>query len=279
LAAFTQDDMSVLTGSFAFDQARAVLWLARLYAGLVVIFMFLPVTVLVVFSFQGGTLPTPPFNGPSLRWFEQVLTSRPILSGLGNSLLVGVLAASFATALGFMAAYGVARHARQWRNVIELFMLVPASISYLIIAMGLLVFYGHIGLRPSLLAVTIGHIVITLPIAFSLIASQFDEGLVRAENAAMDLGAVEWKAILLVTVPMLKWPLITAFCIAFSLSWDEFIIAFMLSRFAVTLPVEIWTSLRSGLNPFINAAGTLVFFISLFIFLALVLSNLHRRVT
>jgi spermidine/putrescine transport system permease protein len=246
------------------------------YIALTVLFLFMPILVLVAFSFHAGSVPVPPFTGPSLRWFEKVLASRAMMDGLVNSLLVGLVAAALSTALGFLAAYGVARHANRWRNAIELAMLIPASISYLVVGMGLMVFFAKIGLRPSLTAITLGHVVITLPIAFSLIASQLDDSLLRAENAAKDLGASEWQAATRVTLPMIWAPILTAFCICFSLSWDEFIIAFMLSRFDVTLPVEIWTSLRSGLNPFINAAGTLVFLVSLVLFAALVLTTLFR---
>lgn len=249
---------------------------ARGYILLLLGFMFLPAAVLVVFAFQSGNLPIPPFNGPSLRWFLRVAGSSPMMAALANSLLVGAAATVTATGLGFCCAYAVARHAGRLRILIDMIMLVPASISYLVVGMGLQTFFHRIGLPPSLLAVGIGHAVVTLPIAFSVISSQMDPALARVEMAAQDLGAAEWQSILLVTLPMLKAPLATAFFLAFSLSWDEFIIAFMLSRFDVTMPVEIWTSMRSGLNPFINAAGTLVFGISLIAFLALTAVNLRR---
>ena len=251
--------------------------IAFAYLSVIVLFIFLPVVLLVAFSFQSGSLPVPPFNGPSVKWYAQVLSNRAMVGGLVNSIIVGGCSALAATLLGFLAAYGVARHARQWRAGIELAMLVPASISYLVIGMGLMIFLRWIGIPPSLLAIGISHTVITLPIAFSLILSQTGQAQVRAELAAQDLGASEWKAIALITMPMLAGPIATAFFVSFSLSWDEFIMAFMLSRFEVTLPVEIWSSLRSGLNPFINAAGTVVFLLSLLVFLAMTLSIKRRQ--
>ena len=257
---------------FVRDPSRLLAGVAYGYLALSVAFIFLPVAILVLFSFQGGSLPMPPFDGPSLAWYGRAFADEDMMAALGRSILVGTGAAATATVLGFLGAYGVARHAMPFKPAIELFMLVPASISYLIVGMGLLVFLNAIGVRPSLAAVAIGHAVITLPIAFSLILSQMDDHQVRAELAAQDLGAPEWKAVLLVTVPMLWAPIVAAFCIAFSLSWDEFIIAFLLSRFDVTLPVSIWTSLRSGLNPTINAMGTIMFILSLAVFVTLLLS-------
>lgn len=250
---------------------RAASFFARLYVLLILAFIFLPVAVLVVFSFQSGRLPIPPFNGPDLKWYIQVLSDRAILSALGASLLVGFGAALAAVTLGFLAAYGVSRYELPGRAVLEVTMLVPASVSYLIVGLGLVTFLSNIGIRPSLFAVGIGHAVITLPIAFSLLLSQMDPAHVRAEMAARDLGASDVSALVRITLPLMAAPLLAAFAISFSLSWDEFIIAFLLTRFEVTLPVEIWTSLRSGLNPFINAAGTLIFIISLSVFLATML--------
>ena len=255
---------------------RAARLVARLYIALVLGFIFLPVAVLVLYSFQSGRLPFPPFNGPDLRWYAQVLSNRAILSALGASLLVGLGAAAGASALGFLAAYGVSRHRPRGSAAIEVAMLVPASVSYLIVGLGLVSFLGTIGIRPSLLAVGIGHTVITLPIAFSIILAQMDPAHVRAEAAARDLGASDLAALMRITLPLMAPPLLAAFAICFSLSWDEFIIAFLLTRFEVTLPVEIWTSLRSGLNPFINAAGTLIFLVSLTAFLVLTV-GLRRR--
>ena len=214
----------------------------------------------------------PPFDGPSLAWYAKALANGAMTAALWHSVLVGAATAALATVLGFLAAYGVARYAIPFKPAIELLMLLPAAISYLIVGMGLLVFFKMVGIRPSLATIVLGHTVITLPIAFSLVLSQMDGHQLRAERAAQDLGAPEWKAVLLVTVPMLWIPVLAAFCICFSLSWDEFIVAFLLSRFEVTLPVEIWTSLRSGLNPTIKAIGTIVFLFSLSGFVVLTIS-------
>ena len=114
----------------------------------------------------------------------------------------------------------------------------------------------------SLLTIGIGHVVINLPLCFAIIYSQMGEHQANVERAARDLGAREWQVLLLVTVPML-WPaLFASFFLAVTFSWDEFIIAFMVSRFEVTLPVEIWSMLSSGLNPKTNAVGSFVFLIS-----------------
>lgn len=241
-------------------------------------FIFLPVVVLVQFSFQDGILPVPPFKGFSLRWYERVFENRRIVEALQNSVLVAVLSSLVATALGFLAAYGLARTRPRFAPVVRFALMAPITVSYLIIGMGLLITFTMFGIGKSLIAVGVGHVVINLPLAFAILYSQMGEHQAEVERAAYDLGANDLKALVLVTVPML-WPaLLAAFVITATLSWDEFIIAFLLSRFDVTLPVIIWSMLRSGLSPELNAAGTLVFAtsVALVIVVALAVLRGHR---
>jgi spermidine/putrescine transport system permease protein len=142
-------------------------------------------------------------------------------------------------------------------------------VSYLIIGMGLLIMFNALGVAKSLLAAGIGHVVINLPLCFAIIYSQMGDHQLNAERAARDLGARSWQVLALVLVPML-WPaLFASFFLAMTFSWDEFVIAFLLTRFETTLPVEIWSLLRSGLNPKTNAVGSLVFGVSIVLVLIL----------
>jgi spermidine/putrescine transport system permease protein len=252
--------------------------IAAAYLLLALGFVFLPVVMLVLYSFQDGLLPVPPFKGVSLRWYEAFLANDRLLHAMGNSGLVAILSSGLATALGFLAAYGMARRQRRANLWLQLLLMAPIAVSYLIIAMGLLIVFNWLGIQRSLLAVGIGHVVINLPLCFAIVYSQLGEHQANIERAAYDLGASDLKAVLLVTVPML-WPaLLAAFLIAATLSWDEFVIAFLLSRFEVTMPVVIWSMLRSGLNPALNAAGTVVFAISvLFVILVEILQAKGRK--
>ncbi len=111
--------------------------------------------VLVLFSFQDSTLPVPPFTGPSLRWYREVLGDERLLGGLGHSLLVGVLSSLLATLLGFLAAYGLARHRLPAGRTLQGLLLAPLTVSYLIIGLGLLTTFNALAIPKSLLAV--GH--------------------------------------------------------------------------------------------------------------------------
>ena len=229
------------------------------YAGLIYGFIFLPVAVLVLFSFQDGRLPVPPFNGFSLQWYEAVFADRKLMAALANSFLVAIVSSVIACLLGFLAAYALARYKLPGSALQRGLLIAPMTVSYLIIALGLLTVLNTFGIGLSLWTVGIGHVVINLPLCFAIIYSSMGDHHINIERAARDLGANDFKVMALVTAPMLMPSILAAFFLSVTFSWDEFIIAFLLSRFDVTLPVEIWSLLRSGLNPTTYAIGSLVF--------------------
>jgi spermidine/putrescine transport system permease protein len=250
---------------------------STIYAALLYGFIFLPVAVLVLFSFQGTLFPIPPFNGPSLRWYDAVLSDARLTSGLFNSILVAVVTSAIATLLGFLSAWGFARFHLPASAMLRGFITLPLTVSYLIIGMGLLIFFNWIGLPKSLIAAGIGHVVINLPLCFAIIYSQMGEHQANIERAARDLGAGEGQVLLLITAPML-WPaLFASFFLSMTFSWDEFVIAFLLTRFDTTLPVEIWNLLRAGLNPKTNAVGALVFGVSIVLAIIFELVAFRKR--
>ena len=220
--------------------------LATSYAFAIYGFIFLPVLVLVLFSFQESRVPIPPFNGPSLKWYRAFLEDGRVMEALYNSIAVALVSSAIAVMLGFLAAYALARHQFKFSGLMQ----------------GLLITFNTFGIPKSLLTIGIGHVVINLPLCFAIIFSQMGAHQANIERAARDLGAKEWQVMCLISAPML-WPaLFAAFFLSVTFSWDEFIIAFMVSRFDVTLPVEIWSMLRTGLNPKTNAVGSFVFLVS-----------------
>jgi spermidine/putrescine transport system permease protein len=134
-----------------------------------------------------------------------------------------------------------------------------------------------LGLSKSLWAVGLGHVVLNMPLAFAIIFSQMGDHQANIERAARDLGAAEWQVMALVTAPMLAPALFASFFLSMTFSWDEFIIAFLLTRFETTLPVEIWSMLRSGLSPKTNAIGSLVFLVSAVVVIGVEFLFLRRK--
>lgn len=238
--------------------AFTVTYLILLYG-----FIFLPVAVLVLFSFQDSRLPIMPFDGPTLKWYNAILSDGRLIDSMINSLIVALASSFFAVVLGFLAAYGLARFYLPAKALQRALLTAPLTVSYLIIALGLLIMFNSLGVGSSLWTIGIGHVVINTPLCFAIIYSQFGNHQINVERAAFDLGANQWQALLLITAPMMMPSILASFFLSVTFSWDEFIIAFLLSRFDVTLPVEIWGMLRSGLSPKTNAAGSLVFLVSI----------------
>lgn len=255
---------------------RAGTALAALYAAAVYGFVLLPVAVLVAFSFQRGRLPVPPFDGPSLRWYREVLDDRSLMEALANSAFVALSSSTVAVVLGFLAAHALARHrlpGAAWQRAL---LVAPLTVSTLIVGLGLLILAGMLGVSQGLLLVGIGHVVLNMPLCFAIIYAGMTAAQRNAERAARDLGAGELRVLTLVTAPMLLPPILAAFFLSVTFSWDEFIVAFLLSRFDVTLPVEIWSLLRSGLTPETNAIGSIVFLASVGVVVLLELTVFRR---
>jgi spermidine/putrescine transport system permease protein len=221
----------------------------------------------------------PPFDGPSLGWYRRAFENDRLIASLGNSLIVGVASSAVATLLGFLAAYSLFRFNPRASALVRALLIAPITVSNLIVGLGLLIVLNVVGLGRSLLTVGIGHVVINLPLCFAIIYSQFGDQLRNLDNAAHDLGAGDFATMTRIIAPVLAAPIIAAFCVSFTLSWDEFIIAILLSRFDVTLPVMIFEMMRAGLTPEINAAGTIVFAISICMATIAAFTMLLRRRT
>lgn len=251
--------------------------LAGFYLTACYIFILLPVAVLILFSFQDGRLAVPPFKGPVLDWYITAFNNPRMMDGLVNSLLVGIVSSAISVILGFLAAYGISRYEFPARRLLQGVIILPLAVSYLLVGMGLLVTLSSLGLGPSLWMVVVGHVVINMPLAFAICLAQLGEHQRKIEWAAKDLGASTLRVLTQVTMPMIAPALVAAFCLCFTLSWDEFIIAFLVTRFDVTLPIVIWTMLRGGLNPQTNAVGSFIFLCSILMLVAVELLLFRKR--
>jgi spermidine/putrescine transport system permease protein len=250
--------------------------LAPLYMTALYAFIFLPVIVLVVFSFQDGRLPVPPLRGVTLKWYAEILADRSLMAALLNSLIVALISSAIALTLGFLAAVGLARYRLPGSALMRGVLIAPMTVSYLIIALGLMTLWNQLGLTVSLWATGIGHTIINLPLCFAILYAAMGDQQRNAERAARDLGASEARVLWHITAPILAPSMAAAFFLSVTFSWDEFIIAFLLTRFDVTLPVEIWSMLKSGLNPKTNAIGSLVFLVSVAMLIILELAIFRK---
>jgi spermidine/putrescine transport system permease protein len=229
----------------------------------VLVFLYVPLAIVVLFSFHKTGGLSFPFRGFSTQWYRQVFSSEEFVSALQNSAVVATSVAAVTLVLGTAASYAITRMRGGFRPFLVVLVFLPITLPGLFLGLSLLVFLVRVGFQLSLVTVAIGHFVYVLPY-FMLIAcaalSRLDPAL---EESAADLGCSPWDVFWRVTLPQI-WPLLVgAAVLAFALSFDEFIITFFVIGPDSTLPLYIWSSLRRTVSPSINVVSTLLLAITL----------------
>lgn len=231
-----------------------------------VVFLYLPLAVVVLFSFHKTASLSLPFTGVSLRWYREVFASAEFRQSVLNSLYVALIASGATLALGTLAAYGLSRSPSRLRGLLAILFYVPITLPGLFLGLSLLVYFSRVHFSLSLQTVAIAHFVYVFPY-FLIIAraalDRLDPALL--ENAS-DLGASPWRAFWTITVPDV-WPvLLGATALSFALSFDEFIITFFVIGPQSTLPLYIWSGIRRTIDPSINTISTLLMLVTFTLF-------------
>jgi spermidine/putrescine transport system permease protein len=230
------------------------------YFLLLVIFLYAPLVVLVIFAFNDSTVPTLPLSGFTTRWFHQAFSNTDLTSSARRSLELAALDGVLATLLGVLAAAGLAARRVFLRGMITTILLLPLVVPYIVLAVGLVILLHQLNITTSLTAVLAGHIVISLPYSVLVILPRLRLLDASINEAARDLGASELSAFVLVTLPLLAPALASSFLIAFTISFDEFAIAsFLAPAGTPTFPVFVYTGARTPqLQPEVIAVGSIV---------------------
>jgi spermidine/putrescine transport system permease protein len=240
------------------------------YFGLLVVFLYAPLVVLVVFAFNSGNIPTLPIKSFSTKWFGLAFADSELTSALLRSVLVAAVNGVAATLLGVMAAVTLARKRLRLRGLVTTLILLPLVVPYIVMAVGLVVLLHEFGVGTSLVAVLAGHVVISLPYSALVILPRLRTLDPSFAEAARDLGASELRAFVLVTLPLLAPALVSSFLIAFTVSFDEFAIAsFLAPPGSPTYPVFLYAGARTpALLPEVIAVGSIVIAASIAIVVA-----------
>lgn len=259
------------TGGRAHKAARRSSPLLKSYAAASYIFLFGPIVVLVLFSFSSATSGTFPPPGYTLRWYVEAFSDPWLLVSLRNSLIIATAAGAISVSVAAPAAYAFVRFRFPGRQIFQQLLLIPMILPSIMLGIGLLVFFHWAGLKLSYATIVIGHVTIVLPYAFLILLSN-QYGMDRSiEEAAADLGAAPRQTFLAVTLPLMKPALLAAFLFSFALSFDEFMMTFLLSSTTQTLPTYIWGLMRTIVSPSVNALATSILLatILLYIFISM----------
>ena len=245
------------------------------HAALVYLFLYAPIAILVVFSFNRAR-QTAIWEGATLDWYRSLAANELILTAVKNSLIVGVSSTIAATVIGTLAALALGRHAFVGEGFTRNLLYLPIIIPEIVLGAALVTFFGALALRLSLWTVVIAHIVFCVSYVAIVVRarlSSFDRSL---EEAALDLGARPLSTFRRVTLPLIAPGIVAGALLSFTISIDDYVItSFVAGVGATTLPLQIYSMLKVGVTPEINAVSTLLLAVT--VALVLTAQRLERR--
>jgi len=241
--------------------------LLAVYALLVFAFLYLPIVVLILYSFNHEGVGGFPPKQLTLAWYRLLLSDSAIWDSVLNSLLVAAGAVVLSLTLGLLAALALDRATFPGKSLFRRLVLLPLILPGIITGLSLLMFAVFSGLQLSLATVFLGHGTALISVATTELFAGLQKIDRAQEEASLDLGATPWQTFWRVTLPNLKLSLIAAGLLIFTLSMDEIAVTFFLIGRDNTLPLEIWARLRRGITPEINAISTLIFAVSVILIL------------
>jgi len=218
--------------------------LLRSFFGLVVIFLYAPIAILLIFSFNDSVLPSFPLSGFTLTWYHQFLHDGELHGALKTSAIVATLSSTGAVLLGMLAALALARRRFPGKPVASAFLLSPLVIPYVVFGISLLLLFRTIHFPASVFTIVIGHMVISLPYAILVLVPRLQQIDRTLEEAAYDLGAKRFRMFRSIILPLTAPAIVSPFLIAFTTSFDEYAVASFVAGTQVTFPLFLYRALR-----------------------------------
>ncbi len=244
------------------------------YAFTYLAFLYVPVLVLPVFSFNDSQFIAFPLSGFTMRWYAGLAADTAMQHALGNSLKVGIVTALLSTLLGLLAAKAVTQYRLRGAGAMLGFISLPLFIPDIVLGISLLLLLGAVGFPLSLGAVVLGHMLVCVPFALTVLIARLEGFDRNLEEASTDLGESAWMTFWRVTFPLMLPGIAASLLLTFITSFDEFLVAYFLSGTEATLPIYIWGQLRFPERlPMVLALGTIILAVSV----ALVILAEHVR--
>ncbi len=237
--------------------------LGRFYLGLVLFFLYAPILVMAAMSLNASEFYQLPFTF-STEWYSRLWSNDEILTAAWRSVWIAIVVTAIATSLGTAAAIALFRYEFPGKKILQVLLFPPIAIPWLITGTAMLIFFFGVGIGRGSPAVVVGHVALALPYVIVVVTARlatFDRAL---EEAARSLGASPWRVTRSVTLPWIAPGIIAGGLLAFAVSFDQFVVSYFLSEPGdSTLPVLIYTAIRKGFTPEINAISTIIIVISM----------------
>jgi spermidine/putrescine transport system permease protein len=250
--------------------------LLKVWFGILVLFLYAPLLLLLIFSFNDNNLPVFPLRGFTLDAYRQFVQNPELKASILTSVKVAALSSIGAVVLGLLASIALVRRDFFGRGGISALLLSPLVVPYIALAIGLLVFFNEASVPLGIKTIVMGHIVVSIPYAILILVPRLERLDVRLEEAARDLGAGVMQTFRLITFPLLLPALVSAYLVAFVLSFDEIVIAYFVNGQVTTFPLYLFSTLRfPTLLPQVLAVACVVMALSALVLLG---AEVARRV-
>ncbi|MBC9928624.1 MULTISPECIES: ABC transporter permease [unclassified Leucobacter] len=242
----------------------------------VFVFLYIPICAVIVYSFNAAGTSTR-FEGLTLQWYVDLFQDEQLMTTLRTSAIVGVLAATLATAIGIMFALGLQRYRGKGKTAMIGMIALPLIVPEIVLGVALLSVFSSTKVPLGILTLVLGHLIVALPLATLVLmssASMLDPSL---PEAATDLGCTPWQTFTRVYFPLLRPAVMAAWLLSFTTSFSNIVMSTFLSGVgSTTLPLKIYSSLKTGLTPSINALGALLILLTLVIVLSVGIRQMRR---
>jgi spermidine/putrescine transport system permease protein len=256
--------------------SRSGAWILRAFFFLVVLFLYAPIVILLIFSFNNSSVPTFPLSGFTFHWYREFLSNSDLRGALETSAIIASVSSVGAVLLGVLSSIALTRRNFRVKSAVSALLLSPLVIPYVVFGIALLLLFHQLGVPRSLLTVVIGHIVISLPYTILVLVPRLNQIDVSLEEAAFDLGASRLRTFRSITLPLILPAVVSAFLIAFTTSFDEYAVASFVVGSRVTFPIYLYAALRFPEQlPQVIAVAVVVLVLSLTVVIA---AEVGRRV-
>lgn len=237
-----------------------IFWLSSLG---VFIFLYLPVVVLIVLSFNDSQMGVA-WKGFSLRWYDKLSHNPAFIDAMVNSLIIASVTTGVSVVLGVGTAIGLERLHERARAFIDMGLVLPLVIPEILLGVALLMMFVLIQMPLGFLTIILGHGVFSLPLTILIIRARLRKLDPTWEDAARDLGASSWRVLTCVTLPLLKPAIVGAALLTFTVSLDDFVVTFFVAGpGSTTLPLKVFSMIKTGMTPEINALSALLVLVSI----------------
>ena len=242
---------------------KAISILGRFYVALILVFLYLPILVMAIMSLNKSEFYTLPISFTP-DWYLRLMENEKLLAAAWNSVWIACVTTVIATLLGTAAAIALYRYNFRGKAILQVLLFPPIAVPWLITGTAMLIFFFSIGVGRGSQTVILGHVALALPYVIVVVAARLKTFAPDLEEAARSLGANHWQVTWHVTLPWISSGVIAGALFSFAVSFDQFVVSYFLAKPGDnTLPVEIYSAIRKGFTPEINAISTIIIAVSM----------------